>query len=222
MPGYHTRQVVVRLGERDFHIRALSDKQQFADPHGAAERAGISSAQWCLFGQIWPAGRVLAEAMHDFVLRDKRILELGCGLGLASLMLQSRGANITASDHHPLTQVFLNHNADLNHLPHIPYCDLAWGMMQPNLGLFDVIIGSDVLYERDHPNLLANLIERHLKPSGEVLITDPGRGNSAPLTRHLLTQGFEVSETRARFNDHDLPPYRGKLLHYQRRAVAIV
>jgi len=102
MPGYTTRRLTVRLGGHDYRIRALSDRQQFADPTGAAERAGISSALWCLFGQVWPAGRVLAEAMCSFDIAGKRILELGCGLGLSSLVLQRRHADVTASDHHPL------------------------------------------------------------------------------------------------------------------------
>lgn len=42
----------------------LSDLQQYADPDGEAERAGISSAQWPLFGQLWPSGLRLAEAVQ--------------------------------------------------------------------------------------------------------------------------------------------------------------
>ena len=117
MPGYRTRQLVVRLGGHDFRIRALSDLRQFADPHGFAERLGISSAQWSLFGQVWPSGRVLAEAMCGFEVAGKRILEIGCGLGLSSLVLQRRKADITASDPHPLAGWFLAHNARLTNLP---------------------------------------------------------------------------------------------------------
>ena len=79
MPGYRTRQLAVKLGGHEYKIRALSDLQQFADPHGIAERVGISSAQWSLFGQVWPSGRVLAEAMSTFDVAGKRILEIGCG-----------------------------------------------------------------------------------------------------------------------------------------------
>lgn len=99
MPGYQTQITGVPLGGLDLKIRSLSDHQQYADVQGQAGRAGISSAQWGLFGQIWPAGRVLAQAMCVFDIRGKRILELGCGLALASLVLARRGADITASDH---------------------------------------------------------------------------------------------------------------------------
>ncbi len=216
MPGYTTRQLDVRLGGHAYRIRALSDLQQFADPNGAAERAGISSALWSLFGQVWPSGRVLAEAMSGFDVAGKRILELGCGLGLSSLVLQRRRADIIASDHHPLAQSFLAHNAMLNNLPTIAYRDLPWAVPDRTLGRFDLIIGSDLLYERDHAALLAATIARHARPDAEVLITDPGRGNSGPFTRALAAQGYAVSERRSRFDEHDIAPFRGRLLSYRR------
>ena len=138
MPGYTTRQLDVRLGGHDYHIRALSDRQQFADPDHLAARIGISSALWCLFGQVWPSGRVLAEAMCTFDVAGKRILELGCGLGLSSLVLQRRLADVTASDHHPLAESFLQYNATQNQLPHISYRDLPWETPDAELGRFDL------------------------------------------------------------------------------------
>jgi predicted nicotinamide N-methyase len=216
MPGYRTRQLVVRLGGHDFKIRALSDLQQFADPLGIADRLGISSAQWSLFGQVWPSGRVLAEAMCSFDVTGKRILEIGCGLGLSSLVLQRREADITASDQHPLAKPFLARNARLNQLPELAYCDLNWGVPDHKLGRFDLMIGSDILYERRHIEQLAEVLKRHALGCAEIVFTDPGRGNSAPFTRALAEQGYSVTEVRSRFNESDLPPFRGRLLSYRR------
>jgi predicted nicotinamide N-methyase len=221
MPGYTTRQQRLRLGGHDYRIRSLSDHQQFSDPDGRAERLGISSAQWCLFGQVWPAGRLLANAMGGFDIAGKRILEIGCGLGLASLVLQRRGADVIASDMHPLAEPFRAYNSALTALPSVAYRKLRWGVPLPTLGLFDLVIGSDVLYERDHAEMLASLIGRHTHAVAEVLITDPGRGNSAPFSRALALQGFEVSEERGPMDDDDIPPFRGRLLHYRRSAIAM-
>src|SRR5690606_33185490 len=84
MPGYQVREIEHAVAGRPFRLRVLSDTQQFADPDGHGERAGISSATWSLFGQLWPAGALLAHAMERFDIEGKRILELGCGIGLAS------------------------------------------------------------------------------------------------------------------------------------------
>jgi len=216
MPGYETRKLDVRVGKENFLISALSDKQQYADPDGAAARAGISSATWSLFGQLWPASHALARKMHKTDIENRRILEIGCGLGLASLVLQRRGADITASDYHPLAEPFLNYNADLNQLPPVAYYDLPWERPTPALGRFDLIIGSDILYERDHADILARLIERHAEPRSEVIITCPGRGYRGRFSRALEAQGYQLTQKQKRFEDDETPPYRGQLLRFRR------
>ncbi|MEO6103307.1 MAG: methyltransferase domain-containing protein [Pseudoxanthomonas sp.] len=198
----------------------LSDHQQFADPDGHGQRMGISSAQWSLFGQLWPAGRLLAQAMHRIDIQGKRILELGCGIGLASLVLQRRGANVVASDVHPLAESFLAYNAALNDLPAVHYRQMRWDRPLPTLGEFDMIVASDVLYERDHALMLADVVDRHARPCAEVVVTDPGRGNSAPFTRMLAAQGFEVTQERCAMDDADAGLGRGNILHYARSGIA--
>jgi predicted nicotinamide N-methyase len=217
MPGYLTRQLTLSVGGFAYRLRVLSDVQQFADPDGHGARLGISSAQWSLFGQSWPAGRLLAQAMHRFDIEGKRILELGCGIGLASLVLQRRGADVVASDIHPLTEPFLAYNAALNGLPALHYRQLRWDQALPALGEFDVIIASDVLYEREQAERLSEVVARHASASAEVLVTDPGRGNSGRFSRFLGEQGFILDTESCPMNDDDPPPYRGKVLHFRRR-----
>jgi len=221
MPGYSTRNESVAIGGHVWRLRVLSDKQQFSDPDGHADRLGISSAQWSLFGQLWPAGRLLAQAMQRFDIAGKRVLELGCGIGLASLVLQHRGAEVVASDMHPLAEPFLAYNAALNALPALHYRQLRWDAPLPALGHFDLIIASDVLYEIDHASLLAGVVDRHAYPAAEVLVTDPGRGNSARFSRLLGERGFVLAEERCPMDDRDAPPYRGRLLHYTRAGQAM-
>lgn len=199
MPSYETRKVEVRVGDQLFRLKALLDHQQFSDPEGHAERAGISSATWPLFGQLWPASWALAQAVHGVDIAGRRILEIGCGLGLPSLVLQQRGADITASDHHPLVERFLDYNATLNQLEPLNYYDLPWDEAAPELGRFDLIIGSDVLYERDHAELVAQVIERRANPEAEVLITCPGRGYRAVSVGHWRRKASGLPKSRVRF-----------------------
>ncbi len=220
MPGYRVRETTQSVGGHVYRLRVLSDTQQFADPDGLGAEMGISSAQWSLFGQVWAAGKLLAQAMHRFDIAGKRILELGCGIGLASLVLQRRGADIIASDAHPLAEVFLAYNAALNGLPALHYRRLRWNTPLPALGRFDTIIASDVLYERGSAELLDSVIDRHAMPDAEILFTDPGRGNSTRFSRLLAARGFDLDEERCPMNDADLPPHRGRMLHYRRQAGA--
>jgi predicted nicotinamide N-methyase len=216
--GYTVETSTLRMGGVDYQIRALTDRQQFSDPDGSAERAGVPPASWPLFGVVWPSGRALAEEMTAFPVAGKRILEIGCGLGLASLVLQRRGADVTASDYHPLAEEFLRVNAALNGLQTIAFRRAAWSEVQPELGRFDLIIASDVLYERDHAALVAGFFERHARPVAEILVVDPGRGQCGQLTRRLVAGGFVASERSVAFAPSALPPARGRLLTYRRAA----
>jgi 2-polyprenyl-3-methyl-5-hydroxy-6-metoxy-1,4-benzoquinol methylase len=215
--GYEVKfQRVGVGGGADLQIRSLLDKQQFFDPLGLAVAAGISSATWPLFGLLWPSAQKLADLMQTWDLTGKRILEVGCGLGLASLVVHRREGNIIASDCHPLTEIFLKANVLLNGLPPLHYETGNWGRVNKGLGAFDLLIASDVLYERSHPAQLSGFIQKHAAEGAEVLIVDPNRGNRSAFHKDMANMGFGVSEIIINEPLQDLSAYRGRLLHYKR------
>lgn len=200
----------------DLQLRSLLDRQQFHDPLGEAEREGISSSAWPIFGLLWPSGRVLAHVMLTFELDGKRVLELGCGLALASLVVHRRGGNITASDCHPLAADFLLENLKLNRLPAMKYQTGNWSRTNPLLERFDLIIGSDVLYDRGQPEVLSQFIDQHAQPDVEVLIVDPDRGNRVNFNRKMDSLGYSHTETRISTLPGSGEKYKGRLLRYMK------
>jgi predicted nicotinamide N-methyase len=215
--GYEVKfQRVGVGGGADLQIRSLLDKQQFYDPLGIALDAGISSATWPLFGLVWPSAQKLADLMQTWDLKAKRVLEVGCGLGLASLVIHRRQGDITASDCHPLTEIFLKANLLLNDLPPLHYETGNWGRSNKGLGTFDLLIASDVLYERSHPAQLSGFIQEHAAEGAEVLIVDPNRGNRSAFHKDMARMGFSVTELMMNEPLEDLSAYRGRLLHYKR------
>jgi predicted nicotinamide N-methyase len=234
MPGYQTKQEQIAIaGVADLVIRSLLDRQQFDDPLGDAERLGISSAAWPLFGLLWPSAVQLAARLAlRPVLRGERILELGCGLALASLVGHRRGADVTASDRHPLAASFLRENLLLNALSPMKYVHADWEQPEPPpvapaagdadsvRGRFQLIIASDVLYERDVTGALAGFIDRHAAAHGEVWIVDPDRGNRPAFNRLMQAAGFNLSELRLdSVASPHAPAYKGRLLTYRRGAL---
>lgn len=158
--GYQVKTHDIAVaGGLNLNIRSLLDIQQYFDPDGEAEDAGISAASWPLFGLVWPSAQKLADLMQIYTLGERRILEIGCGLALASMVVHRRHGDITASDCHPLTETFLNANLQLNTLPALKYSTGNWDRANPELGKFDLIIGSDILYERNQPAALALFID---------------------------------------------------------------
>lgn len=206
----------IEFGKIDIHLCSLRNTQEFSDPEGEAEKLGISSAAWPIFGIVWPSGLVLANFIMAFDTSDKRILEVGCGLGLSSILLNKQGYNITATDHHPSANEFLKRNTDLNDDPAIPFERVDWTDLNDQLGQFDLIIGSDLLYEDQHIEQLSNFLVSHSKDSCEIVLVDPGRGRKTKLIKRLEKLGFTSSIEK--FSDTEYLPkgFVGYILKFNR------
>ena len=198
VPRVRVRFQTLEMSGLDLHVRSLRDGNQSPDSGGADPNAFVSSASWPLSGMLWDSGIVLAELMLDQPVEGLRILEVGCGLALGSIVLSLQGANITASDHNPAARGFLSANVALNGAQPIPFVRVDWADLASDLGQFDLIIGSDLLYERDHAALLSAFVDRHAKPHSEVLIVDPGRKNMGHFVRRMEGCDWRASRRRAR------------------------
>lgn len=214
--GYQVAFQMITIGNHDFEIRSLKDRQQYSDPEKIAQKAGVSVASWPLFGVIWPSGIILADIIDRYPLKNLRILEVGCGLGLASLVAHRHGANITASDYHPLAEEFLKKNLTLNKMLPMKFETIDWSCIEAPSGKFDLIIASDVLYEPDHPRHLVRFIERHAADDCRIIVVDPGRRQRMEFSRRMVENGFAliphvVNQPLASSID-----FKGKVLVYER------
>ena len=210
---FHTREI----GDFDIHFRTLRDRQQFEDTDREAEKLGVSPASWPLFGVVWQAGEVLAQLMASYDIADRRILEVGCGVGLASLVLNKRGADISATDYHPSAERHLDYNTELNGDAKIPFLRTAWeDAPEAKFGSFDLIIASDVMFEPDHAEKLAGFIQCYANNHCDVLLADAGRGHGNRFTRFMQQLGYlnEELDYIAPFTDAD--SYKGRIQHYWR------
>lgn len=201
MSTIRVRYTTIEIGAMDIHIRTLRDTLQFEDINGEAERLGISSATWPIFGVVWPSSCLLARLMLDHHVNGKRVLEVGCGIGLASLILNQRSADITATDYHPETEGFLIHNVKLNDGKKIPFVRTGWADLDDDLGHFDLIIGSDLLYEIKHVDLLSTFINSHARDHCDVIIVDPRRGYHAKFSKKMAGLGYACSQEKINQTD---------------------
>jgi len=95
------------------------------------------------WAELWPAATALAAALP--AVAGLRVVELGCGLGLPSLVAAARGADVTASDWAADAVTLLRENADRNGL--VVRTEVRdWREPWPER--FDVALAADVLYER--------------------------------------------------------------------------
>jgi len=125
-----------------------------------------------MFGVIWPS----AEAAARWVLEqppDASLLELGCGLGLPSLLAARRGARVRATDLHPGAGPLLARNAQRNGV-RVDYEPVDMRCTEPD-PRWDRVIATDVLFAWDMPAIVARAFAHTLAPGGRGLLVDPGR-----------------------------------------------
>ena len=194
------RYQTLDFGDLDYHLRGLRDVQQCPASVSDLEQFGISSATWPLFGVLWRSEELLSHLMLTEELGSKRVLEIGCGLALASMVLKRRGADVTATDCNPNASEFLDFNTDLNDIDRIRFERISWQVPDASLGQFDLVVGSDLLYDRHNLEALVSFLHSHVGLNGQIVMVDPGRGMTGKFTRLLQTFGFTVqtsSETYA-------------------------
>lgn len=207
----------IEFGKNDIHLKTLRDKQEFNDDDKVAEKLGISNATWSLFGVVWPSSEVLANFIYNYDFKDKRILEVGCGIGLSSLILNRLNADITATDYHPEVEKYLLENTKLNQDKKIPFVRVDWDdEYNDKLGKFDLIIGSDLLYERDHAELLSIFLNSHAKLNCKVILVNPNRGHQAKFTNKMAEYGFSCTSHEVQNTEYLDEPYKGKIFKYSR------
>jgi len=130
------------------------------------------------WAELWPAGAALAgELPAD--LRGRRVLELGCGLGLPSLVAAARGAHVLATDWATDALELLRLNARRNGLL-LDVAHARWDEPDRFGSGWELVLAADVLYEhRNVPQLLA-LLQRL---DAETLLAEPGRPPSQAFFR---------------------------------------
>ena len=127
------------------------------------------------WADLWPSARILAEELAVMRLRGQRVLELGCGLGVVAIGAVIGGADVTATDYYEDATRFALVNVAEATGKLIETRMVNWVDLPADLGKFDVVIASDVLYEHRYAALVANAIASTLRRGGEAIVADPGR-----------------------------------------------
>lgn len=162
----------------------------------------ISEADFAVDGRIpywaqcWPSASVLAERISREQGRRRRLLELGCGIGLVSLAAAQAGFHVLATDYYAAALEFTSANAQRHGLRRVDTRLVDWRKLPSDLGTFDVVVASDVLYERPQSALIAAALAGALAPAGLGLLSDPGRRTAEPLLDECARSGLLATCTQ--------------------------
>jgi len=176
----------VRVGALDLAFTRIKDPNRVLDEVAAEEdrRDKLAGHQrpddelhLPYWAELWDSSlaiiELLTETLSAMHVTRTSVLDLGCGMGLTGTVAAALGARVLFGDLEPDALLFARLNA-------LPYADrvrtrrLNWQKARLT-EQFDVIIGADILYERIQWPFLEPFWRGHLKPTGTVLLGEPGR-----------------------------------------------
>ena len=174
-----TSSETLRVGDVELTVERPSEPEALLD-----EEAFANDEFMPYWAELWPAGLALAEALPDD-LAGVRVVELGCGLGVPSLVAAARGAKVTAVDWAADAIALLRENAARNGLE-LEAVRADWRSFE---GSFDLALAADVLYEERN---VEPLVELMLRLAPRALVGLAGR----PYEREFLERVGKLARVR--------------------------
>lgn len=195
---YDVVEVDVCLSGATFQLLTVGDTNKLVDAITPQEFNGDERLPY--WAELWPSSVVLAQScLTQFDVNNKRVLELGCGLGLAGIAAARRGAFVTFTDYENPSLEFSRFNAltnlDYEHLTRTEFRHLDWRSL-PAVAPFDVIIAADCVYERRNFFPLMDVLNTLLTKEGVAFFTEPGRSIGEQFLALLVDQQFVVECSR--------------------------
>ena len=175
----------IAVGGVELELERPADAESLID-----ERAFEVDEFLPYWAERWPSGVALAEHVAALDLIQARVLELGCGLGLPSLVAASRGADVVATDWSDDAIALVRRNASRNGVG-LTAVTADWRHPAgfAALGPFDLVLAADVLYEHRNAAPILALLEIVGSPA---LVADPGRRHAEGFFAAARGDGWDV------------------------------
>lgn len=184
--------IEVKTAGRVWKIERTADLETLWDSIGEDEFGDDERLPY--WAELWPASVLLGEWLYrnTEMIRGKRCLDLGCGLGLTAIIGQSLGADVVAFDYEYEPLVFARDNAVINSASQPLWLQMDWRFPALAGQSFDFIWGGDILYEKRFFDPLEKLFRQVLKPGGKIWMGEPVREVSGPVWDRLESMGWKT------------------------------
>ncbi len=160
----------------------------------------IMELQW--WTKIWEPSFVLALFMEKIQPKEgQKVLEIGAGMGIVGIYSALCGHDVTISDISEDALLFSRANAILNNLPHLPIVYLDWRVPYIDRP-FEMIIGSEVVYDRRSYQIMIDFLDQALAPGGTIILAK-NKDLKTPMFFELLVKKFKFKEKIVKMSSDD-------------------
>ena len=189
---YRVETVPFKIGDKVLKTLQIQDYEEYLVELLEAKGVGIKDLPY--WAKIWEASFVLAYFLGKQPVKEgRRILEIGAGVGIVGIYAALCGHRVTVTDINPDALLFAKANALLNGVSaDIVQC-LDWN--DSNLSAsYDVIVGSEVVYDRQTYPTLVHFLRSALAPGGMIFLAK-NLSLHAPMFFAELAKYFELKHS---------------------------
>lgn len=188
---YKVETVPLRIGGKEIQVLQMENLESYIEELIEKENAGIMDLPF--WAKIWDTSFILAYFLgKQPIIPWQRMLEIGAGLGIVGIYASLCGHNVTITDIDEDALLFARANVLLNDSK-AEVKKLDWNT--PDLGdRYEVIFGSEVIYDRKNYPLLISFLRRALAPNGTIFLAK-NTSLHAPAFFEELTKYFKFKHT---------------------------
>jgi predicted nicotinamide N-methyase len=148
--------------------------------------------------ELWPASLALGQWLgeHRERLAGRRVLDLGCGLGLTALVAASLGGRVLGLDYEPAALRFAKANAGENAVAGADFACMDWRVPALRAGAADLVIAGDVMYEKRFAAPVADFLDHALARDGLAWVAEPNRSVYGHFRELLAGRGWRMDRLR--------------------------
>lgn len=186
---YPLVEVTRCFGTREYRLTCVRDQDALLA--GITDEAEVDNFPFGLL--LWAAAIGISERIiaEPTLVVGKTVLEIGAGgVGLPGFVAKEVGAkHVLQTDYHAESLILLARNAEQNgYAGQVNQARADWRDF-PQIGQpFDIVLGSDVLYERTLHDPLLALLPRLVAPGGVLLVSDPMRPQALAFMERLESE----------------------------------
>lgn len=198
---FPTETESLRLAGKEFSIRHVTDVDSLftqllelpdSDP-------AVKDEQIPYWAEVWPSAIALSEFLleHPDTVAGKQVVEIGCGLGLPGIAAGKMTDRVLLTDYLETPLRLAEHNWRLNHSSPCDTRLLDWrsGVEEMNA---DVIVASDIAYERRMFGPLMTFFDNRVHSGATVIISEPDRHFARDFFRSLHQRGWQTEQIESR------------------------
>jgi EEF1A lysine methyltransferase 3 len=188
---YSIETVPLRLGGKVLQILQLKDFESYLEELIETKPVDIMDLPY--WAKLWESSFILAYFLgKQPVVPWQRMLEIGAGMGIVGLYASLCGHNVTITDIQEDALLFAKANVLLNNAK-AEVRKLDWNTLEIEEP-YEVIFGSDVIYDRKTYPLLVEFLKRALAPNGTIFLAKH-TSLHAPAFFEELTRYFKFKHT---------------------------